>query len=80
MGTSDSEIDAATEISVDGPVFWLATSSRFGVHGLEKFTEFPKSPNDRLEIQSAMFKSVPDRRAGYSQTYASLTNANQSPE
>ena len=64
MGESDPEIDAATEISVDGLVFWLATSSRFGIHGLDKFSEFPISPNDCLEIQPISFGSVPDRHAG----------------
>ena len=80
MGTSDSKIDAAAEIGVDGFVFWFATSSCFGVQGLDKLSEFPIDPNDRLEIQSTTFESDPDGNTGYSQTYASLTNASQSPE
>lgn len=58
MGTPDSEVDAATEMSVDGLVFRFATSPCFSVHGLDKLSEFPIDPNDRLEIQSVVFESV----------------------
>ena len=81
MGGPDSKVDTTTEISVDGLVFWFAASSCFSVHGLNKFSEFPVSSNDCLEVEPIAFESVPDQHAGYNQqTYASLTNANQSPE
>lgn len=64
MGNPDSEIDAATEISVNGFVFWFTTSSRVGVHGLDEFSKFPISPNNRLEIEPVTtFESVPDQHA-----------------
>ena len=81
MGGPDSEIDAATEIGVDRFVFRFAASLGFGVHGLYIFSEFPISANDGLEIEPIAFESVLDRDGVHNhQTYASLTNANQSPE
>jgi len=58
MGTPDSEVDATTEMSVDGLVFWFATIPCFSVHGVDKLSEFPINPNDRLKIQSVAFESV----------------------
>lgn len=58
MGTPDSEVNAATEMNVDGLVFWFATSPCFSIHGVDKLSKFPINPNDRLKIQSVAFESV----------------------
>ena len=80
MGASYSNIDAATEISVDGTVLWLPAGLCLGIHSFDEFPELPISPNDGLEIQPTAMESVPDQHVGINHTDASLTNASQSPE